>query len=946
MDKNEKVLKQEENNNEDFEFFLKPKPSISQNPNNKNEVNTESILSNNKSNPDNTNKISDDPNSSEKITNDNYFYLKINSRNNFSEMTNDDYELIKEKLDSFYKENLKIQKTNHFLKGLLNSLYPKCETKASSITKSISRQFCEDKNLSGKNIEKFINYFFNFRFELFYSSAIYLNKEAISNLGYIICYIFKKLPDFKIKNSKELKNLIQNNLKREIDVLVDFYSYCNINKKSVDETSKTAFWKRNKENYNIPPELNFLVNRFKKINTIGINIDFEGENLTEEDLKLYTITLLNLDYIFTDLKHFKINFINKKLQYELYVKYYQKLLNILIKHKKNLKKNKIQYPELMYSQKWDFIHDFMLKEYKYTNFKKENRNKKNVYIYDDYNILYFTYKSKKKKPGDELKVFDTSIIKSTSEEKLYNPSENNCINDNNLDDNKTEENFKNRDKKYIAVKRNKSSIFDTVKIRNNYSDIIKNFSCTFDLIVIILCALGCLDKVTNLDIIMNDSYTNEFISYLKNKFHTDEEIIGDVDEDFHVFDFFYGKLKKLLSLNIEINCLDDITFNKAMDFIYKNKSLNSLKFSLFSSDVTYFEQSLFKIYNLIKKDSQNIISSCEINDPDEKIINDLLSTFILNLSVLFEILKNQNNLEELGINIDMPDILINNSKYLLSVIKFIFNLFFLIDNPCCKIKKFILLSPRIILDNKVYIEINDICSNIKLNENNYLTDLSIQLGFNQMAHINNFLSEKLIVLNIGDLDIFTFKVLVKHITSYNFYQKSSLTKLSISLFKTIIKLNTELKLLLRKLFNIKLKSLVELNLYTEIVIDNKSKYFYLIDALKNNWISFYTITFNSSSNKLVDTFKNKTENITFLIPHKYEKMFLTNYESIKLKANAFDYDDEIFWYLKYLFNHKYIDYSYNYENNKKIITTILKYLYFEKKVKLNHSFEKPNDENN
>ena len=143
-------------------------------------------------------------------------------------MTNDDYELIKEKLDSFYKENLKIQKTNHFLKGLLNSLYPKCETKASSITKSISRQFCEDKNLSGKNIEKFINYFFNFRFELFYSSAIYLNKEAISNLGYIICYIFKKLPDFKIKNSKELKNLIQNNLKKEIDVLVDFYSYCNI----------------------------------------------------------------------------------------------------------------------------------------------------------------------------------------------------------------------------------------------------------------------------------------------------------------------------------------------------------------------------------------------------------------------------------------------------------------------------------------------------------------------------------------------------------------------------------------------------------------------------------------------------------------------------------------------------------------------------------------------
>ena len=55
-----------------------------------------------------------------------------------------------------------------------------------------------------------------------------------------------------------------------------------------------------------------------------------------------------------NLKQLKINFINQKLQYDLYCGYFQDLLNVTQINKNIIKKNKIINPESIYDEKWNF----------------------------------------------------------------------------------------------------------------------------------------------------------------------------------------------------------------------------------------------------------------------------------------------------------------------------------------------------------------------------------------------------------------------------------------------------------------------------------------------------------------------------------------------------------------------------------------------------------------
>ena len=115
---------------------------------------------------------------------------------------------------------------------------------------------------------------------------------------------------------------------------------------------------KNRNKYLIPPELNFLINRFIKIKTIEIEIDFGGEIITEEEFKLISIFLLNINYIFINLTDFKINFIYQKFQYGIYTGYFRDLLDEISINKNIIKKNKIKNPELLYEKKWNFQNTF------------------------------------------------------------------------------------------------------------------------------------------------------------------------------------------------------------------------------------------------------------------------------------------------------------------------------------------------------------------------------------------------------------------------------------------------------------------------------------------------------------------------------------------------------------------------------------------------------------
>ena len=359
--------------------------------------------------------------------------------------------------------------------------------------------------------------------------------------------------------------------------------------------------------------------------------------------------------------------------------------------------------------------------------------------------------------------------------------------------------------------------------------------------------------------------------------------------------------------------------------------------SLFSSDVCYLRMSLLKLYNQILGESKNLIKNKKNSDIESKIFDDLLPFFIENLSVLFEILKKKNNIEILGFNFDIPPIIKNKQSYVISILKFIINILLLINNNKCKIQKLTILSPSIVIDNKILTGVNDIISDININQNNkILNELNIQIQFHEIINIKNLITTRLTKLNIGDLDLITFKSLISNLVSYKFCSQSILENLGIGLNKTITNFGIGLKFALRNLFNIKLPSLIQLNIYTNVIINNDKNYHYLVNILEDNWISSYTLTFNSKSNEILNKYKNIGNEIKFFVSSKLsKKLFNNNEKNIGINDN----NDAIYWYLKYLFNYRYYNSSSTFTTKKNCICSILKYLYVEKNIQIKHNLE-------
>ena len=161
-------------------------------------------------------------------------------------------------------------------------------------------------------------------------------------------------------------------------------------------------------------------------------------------------------------------------------------------------------------------------------------------------------------------------------------------------------------------------------------------------------------------------------------------------------------------------------------------------------------------------------------------------------------------------------------------------------------------------------------------------------------------------MSIGDLDLVSFRHLVNYLTSYDFSSKSKLITLNIKLINKITKFDTDIKIILRDLFGLKIKSLLNLQLFTNIFIENKANYSYLIKILKYNWIPSYTIIFNEHSNYISDLLDISEKKISFLASPSIEDIVFKD-TIIKISSNKNNQEDEddIFWILKYLFNCEY-----------------------------------------
>ena len=834
--------------------------------------------------------------------NNNIHFLKIDEKSTFEPQTED----YKEFTENY---NTKKNKTPKQIYLTINKLFNKvCGTNinynddvlliSQNIAKAINKIVKIDKNYVDELIKDFVG---ASNVNLHKSDYLLLDVEACDKIGSMLCYCFSdnRLQQFKIKDFKKLLDTRQTVMKNGVNVYKEYVDYCR-HKKETD-LKITFFWKKQRGKYQCLPELIFLFNRFSKVKEIEFDINaflkFEDNELNDAHNLFILLTLININIFLTSFKRYKINLIYEEFEKILYFKYYNDKFDLLCNKKNDIfKKNNPMNREKQFFQKWNF--KYGLNCYDEIDDLNINKNKRSI----------------------------KSIIndrQSFGEEDEISFEKNNEDNDNQ----------NNQKEKGI-------------------NGIIEDFLDRLELIIVCFFGLSNFGNYENLELtlIINDAFIQEYFILLSHFYLIDG--ISNIKDCFDIIDILTYSKKMSLNkkLNIEINSLDDISFEKFLVFLLKNKSLTSFNISLFSSDIIYFPQSLYKISlgqwkedDLSENDTKNYLYN-DVADLEKKILNKLFNNFTYHLSILFEILiKHMENLEEFGINIDTPPNLLNLQNYKNSILKFILNLlyFFSTNN---KIKKACLLSPKTILDSRKMPYINEIFKNIDMIKASNLTDLTLNLQFVRISNIGNLISTQLQILNIGNLDLETFKKICHFLLNDKFNKQSSLKKISIGLLKNIMNFDVELKIILRKLFSIKIKSLISLSLYTNITIKDEIEYDYLLKILNNNWINEYSITLNSKSNQYFENFSEDIKNLYFFVPHSLEEKLLNpediyNYQEnpacLELGKNL-DKNDDAYWILKYLFENKYLNELSNDNTIKGYVKGILKYLYFQKKPNIKY----------
>ena len=883
-------------------------------------------------------------------------FIKINTKNQFEIYNSEES---KKKLNEIlnYIEDLVDEESNEEMsQNFLDKLFPKGKRVAFLISKLISKKLI--KKISKKMIGEKLDFFFQNRIEFRYSKKLILTKENINNIGYILCYSFSKFEDSNVNDKRDLKNFISHSDK--INVLNDFFSYCNEKSKSPQDTNILEFLeKKDIKDYLLPGAFLFLICCFDYINILefDMNVINECKQMSKVDFYLFIITILNIHYLVTKTDRFKINFNNEKFQNDIYSFFDKELISVYKHQNRDLKKNKNFSKKDFYKKRWDFETDYILNKQKNSP-KKEDDNNSSVLTYNnDNNITKLKNKNIKFEEMSFIDIDKDSEIGDSQFSELRERTDSVKIKPYNLTDsfygNQT---FEADSLKKLNIQNYLRNFTFTDNldniIKDEYDVIVENNKIILELLSIALINIRRLKNLKNLDIYMNDCYYKEFITSFGNIKSSSK--LSNIN-NFHILDFL-RKLEELIAFNVEFNCLDYLTFYKIISIIDKNKDINSLQISFFTSLISYSPQYIYKLY-LQNSDKKEIEKG--IDYPESFLLNEFLQYFIENFEFLFELIKaRMTNFENISFIFDIPDIVSKRQRYLIIILKFIFNILFLIDSPKSKVKKLIILSPKTTLDpNSLYIE--EILDSINLAEKNRtLKELSIQLQFYRISNIKNLISYKLTYLKLGDLDIITLKELTKHLCSYNFYNYSSLSDLTIGLLNNITKFTKEIEYLLNELFAIKLKKIEKLTVYSNIYIEKEDKFY---NIFKNNWIPSCCLILNEKSfgksndkdynmdseanikdnKKKKMNEKNKEKKIYYLLHHELEEKILTaNEKNLRKRKQISTNECDVAWYLKYLLIFRYSKKGKNGKNNigyydqKNIIFNILKYLYFTKSAKI------------
>ena len=494
------------------------------------------------------------------------------------------------------------------------------------------------------------------------------------------------------------------------------------------------------------------------------------------------------------------------------------------------------------------------------------------------------------------------------EKNIYVKAKNNfCSDDSDEENDKELNDIKNINliKKYFNIYLNKMEIIKENKVDNNnnnnnlddnysnsvvndientYLNILKDNDMIFDIILCYFYLIKEIKYLKTLSIKMPKGFIKEYtdILIMKN--------IPDIDaSQINIFEYL-TTLSSLYSFNIIFNSLEKKTFENILYMIQNNDNLKELRINFFPFENN--DNRSFSSQNLIKIAEECDIASYDDNafinltyNNEEIIKQKLLELFAANLEKFFLLLQTKKRLEKIELIINLPLILYDNDGYHWSLLKFIFNIFSLLFKENYFLKEFKLVLPFFNLDNRKFPIIGEFFDKINLNEKNKtLQEFHFQASISKIYNIKNIISFNLLTLNIGELDLDTFKSFVDFYKSEEYLEKSKLKFLSITLNKTVIKYK-HIKAHIIKLFTGKNpKNLFEINFKCYFNIKKKKLYELLIGT-NGNHIEKYNFIMKVDN---INKYKKIIEHNDFYFTNDEISKKISEYLPILIKYNFID----------------------------------------------------------
>ena len=757
-------------------------------------------------------------------------YFCISSTNDFKIMDNMHQALIN---DNFQKALGEFEENafGNFFQAFFSKIFP-IKTNSDLYLQNlylVERYISLSQIKEIKDIDDNMNYMLNFDF----NGEFVLNKEIIDNIGNILLFGFSKLKNkfklYLIKSNADFKEKLESVKFQQLDLLNEYYNpeFFDKKRKKENKIKKYIYFKEpfvdndgkvlGKESNLLPNEIILLINKLQYIKTLSLQIKNIFSNIdnnisTNLEMLKYLIILINIQWLLPNILVVNFDISDYNLSNSLIdiksIKLSQEMKS------KNLIEKKTFYSssqhQLFNMNNFDLL----------INSSISKKNELLIPLDNIYNIYYNMKKNQKSNNITLEKESNKEInIDSSDEEYQY-------YNDDNSDNNISNKKIKNNN-----------------IIRELYNNYINKYGKKFDIIILTTYFIRILDKLHALTIRCPDIFCSEITQFYKNLKNSKEINFLDLLID----------LKQLNILNIEFNSLDCSNFEKILGIINSNINLSSLKLIFFSNEFFYSPGGLYKLINEENAPNSNL-DLFDINNDFEKIIlNDhFLEKYQKNLEILCNLIRNKcKALNELSLLLNIPTVLLNNDYYILSLIKFITNIFIFLFFDINQIKTFKLIAPLIKLDSRKTKIVNEILGKINSKNIDKISNLFLQLNFYKMNNIINLITTNLSTLNLGNLDFYTFSYFVDKYSSDEFLAESKLVNIKIILDESITEYNNDIKNKYIKLFKSSPKNLINFEMITNIKI-NYEELCEILHLIKNNYVNKYIITFNKESKNIID----------------------------------------------------------------------------------------------